>query len=66
MAAPVRTTYTPWIDESQCRLDDFRAQVLRDTDRADYPNASDVRSNVLVYSAAASRPAPTGGTCSPS
>ncbi|MGO4443685.1 phytanoyl-CoA dioxygenase family protein [Mycobacterium sp. 2YAF39] len=53
MAAPVRTTSTPWIDESQCRLDDFRAQVLRETDRADYPNASDVRSNVLVYSAAA-------------
>jgi ectoine hydroxylase-related dioxygenase (phytanoyl-CoA dioxygenase family) len=53
MAAPVRTTFTPWIDESQCRLDDFRAQVLRDTDGADYPNASDVRSNVLVYSAAA-------------
>ena len=53
MAAPVRTTYTPWIDESECRLDDFRAQVLRDTDRADYPNASDVRSNVLVYSATA-------------
>src|SRR5215218_4992155 len=53
MAAPVTTTYTPWIDESQCRLDDFRAQVLRETDPADYPNASDVRSNVLVYSAAA-------------
>lgn len=53
MAAPVRTTYRAWIDESECRLDDFRAQVLRDTERADYPNASDVRSNVLVYSAAA-------------
>jgi ectoine hydroxylase-related dioxygenase (phytanoyl-CoA dioxygenase family) len=53
MAAPVTTTYTPWIDESQCRIDDFRAQVLRDTDPANFPNASDVRSNVLVYSAAA-------------
>ncbi|HEX9832384.1 MAG TPA: phytanoyl-CoA dioxygenase family protein, partial [Mycobacterium sp.] len=53
MAAPVTTTSAPWIDESECRLDDFRAQVLRDTDRGDYPNASDVRSNVLVYSAAA-------------
>lgn len=52
MAAPVSTTDPPWIDESECRLDDFRAQVLRDTDRADYPIASDVRSNVLVYSAA--------------
>jgi ectoine hydroxylase-related dioxygenase (phytanoyl-CoA dioxygenase family) len=51
MTAPVRTTYHPWIDESDCRLDDFRAQVLRDTDPADYPLAIDVRSNVLVYSA---------------
>jgi ectoine hydroxylase-related dioxygenase (phytanoyl-CoA dioxygenase family) len=51
MAAPVSTTYRPWIDESNCRLDDFRAQVLRDTDPADYPLAGDVRSNVLVYSA---------------
>jgi ectoine hydroxylase-related dioxygenase (phytanoyl-CoA dioxygenase family) len=51
MAAPVSTTYQPWIDESDCRLDDFRAQVLRDTDPADYPLAADVRSNVLVYSA---------------
>jgi ectoine hydroxylase-related dioxygenase (phytanoyl-CoA dioxygenase family) len=51
MTAPVSTTYHPWIDESDCRLDDFRAQVLRDTDPADYPLASDVRSNVLVYSA---------------
>ena len=53
MAAPARTTYTPWIDESACRLDDFRAQVLCDTDRTDYPHAGDVESNVLVYSAAA-------------
>jgi ectoine hydroxylase-related dioxygenase (phytanoyl-CoA dioxygenase family) len=51
MAAPVSTTYQPWIGESDCRLDDFRAQVLRDTDPADYPLAHDVRSNVLVYSA---------------
>ncbi|BBX01678.1 phytanoyl-CoA dioxygenase [Mycolicibacterium moriokaense] len=53
MAAPVTTTHAPWIDESDCRLDDFRAQVLRDTDRADYPNAGDVRSDVPVYSAEA-------------
>ncbi len=53
MAAPLTTTYTPWIGESECRLEDFREQVLRDTERADYPNASDVRNNVLVYSAAA-------------
>jgi ectoine hydroxylase-related dioxygenase (phytanoyl-CoA dioxygenase family) len=51
MAAPVNTTYQPWIDESDCRLDDFRAQVLRDTDPADYPLAAGVRSNVLVYAA---------------
>jgi ectoine hydroxylase-related dioxygenase (phytanoyl-CoA dioxygenase family) len=51
MAAPVSTTYQPWIDESDCRLDDFRAQVLRHTDPADYPLAASVRSNVLVYSA---------------
>jgi ectoine hydroxylase-related dioxygenase (phytanoyl-CoA dioxygenase family) len=51
MAAPVSTTYRQWIDESDCRLDDFRAQVLRDTNPADYPFATDVRSNVLVYTA---------------
>lgn len=55
MAAPVSTTYQPWIGESECRLDDFRAQVLRDTEAADYPLASDVRSNILIYSAEAAR-----------
>jgi ectoine hydroxylase-related dioxygenase (phytanoyl-CoA dioxygenase family) len=50
MAAPVSTTHKPWIDEPDCRLDDFRAHVLRDTDLGDYPLASDVRANVLVYS----------------
>ncbi len=52
MAAPVSTTYQPWIDESACRIEDFRARVLRDTNLADYPFATDVRSNVLVYTAA--------------
>ncbi len=52
MAAPVSTTYSAWIDESDLSLDDFRAQVLRNTDPADYPLATDVRSNVLVYTAA--------------
>ncbi|HXO52455.1 MAG TPA: phytanoyl-CoA dioxygenase family protein [Mycobacterium sp.] len=52
MAAPVGTTCLPWIDESNCRLDDLRAQVLRDADLGDYPLATDVRSNVPVYSAA--------------
>jgi ectoine hydroxylase-related dioxygenase (phytanoyl-CoA dioxygenase family) len=41
-----------WIGEADCSLDDFRAQVLQHTDLADYPHAHDVRSGVLVYSAA--------------
>jgi ectoine hydroxylase-related dioxygenase (phytanoyl-CoA dioxygenase family) len=53
MTAAVRATHKPWIDEADLRLDDFRAQVLRDTDPADYPLATDVRNNVLVYSSAA-------------
>src|SRR6185312_9004809 len=52
MAAAVHTTHKAWIDEADLRLDDFRAQVLRNTDPADYPLASDVRSNVLFYSSA--------------
>jgi ectoine hydroxylase-related dioxygenase (phytanoyl-CoA dioxygenase family) len=52
MTAAVHATHKAWIDEADLRLDDFRAQVLRTTDPADYPLASDVRSNVLVYSAA--------------
>jgi len=51
MAASVSTTYQSWIEESDCRLEDFRAQVLRDTNPADYPLATDVRSNVPVYAA---------------
>ena len=52
MTGTVHATHKVWIDEADLRLDDFRAQVLRATDPADYPLASDVRSNVLVYSAA--------------
>jgi ectoine hydroxylase-related dioxygenase (phytanoyl-CoA dioxygenase family) len=52
MTTGVGATRKPWIDEADLRLDDFRAQVLRDTHPADYPLATDVRSNVLVYSAA--------------
>jgi len=51
VAAPVNTTPTQWLGESDFDLDDFRAQVERDTDLADYPLADDIRSNVLVYSA---------------
>lgn len=52
MTTPLATAHGAWIDESDCRLDDFRAEVSRHTDLADYPLASDVRSNVPVYSAA--------------
>jgi ectoine hydroxylase-related dioxygenase (phytanoyl-CoA dioxygenase family) len=53
MATPLTTAYKAWIDESDCELDVFRADVTRDTDLADYPLAVDVRKNVLVYSSAA-------------
>jgi ectoine hydroxylase-related dioxygenase (phytanoyl-CoA dioxygenase family) len=49
MATPLTTAYKPWIDESDCGLDSFRAEVERNTDLADYPHAVDVRENVLVY-----------------
>jgi ectoine hydroxylase-related dioxygenase (phytanoyl-CoA dioxygenase family) len=52
MATPLTTAYKAWIDESDCELDAFRAEVARDTDLADYPHAVDVRKNVLVYSSA--------------
>ena len=52
MTATVRATHRTWIDEADLSLDEFRAQVLRKPEPADYPLASDVRSNVLVYSAA--------------
>ncbi|WP_123025244.1 phytanoyl-CoA dioxygenase family protein [Mycolicibacterium stellerae] len=53
MATPLTTAYRPWIDESDCGLDEFRAAVAQDTDLADYPHAIDVRDNVLVYPATA-------------
>ena len=49
MATPLTTAYKSWIDESDCLLDEFRADVARDTDLADYPHAVGVRENVLVY-----------------
>jgi ectoine hydroxylase-related dioxygenase (phytanoyl-CoA dioxygenase family) len=51
MATPLTTTRPPWIEASDCDLDDFRALVSRDTDPAEFPFASDVRQGVLVYSA---------------
>jgi ectoine hydroxylase-related dioxygenase (phytanoyl-CoA dioxygenase family) len=53
MAAPVNTTYPTWIEEADLQLDDFRSDVLQETDPADYPLAAEVRSNVPVYSAVA-------------
>lgn len=54
MATPLTTTYRAWIDDSDCGLEEFRAEVARDTDLADYPHAVDVRENVLIFSAGAS------------
>jgi ectoine hydroxylase-related dioxygenase (phytanoyl-CoA dioxygenase family) len=51
MATPITATGGPWIETSDSDLDDFRAQVSRDTQLADYPLAGEVRENVLVYSA---------------
>ncbi|MFI1535173.1 phytanoyl-CoA dioxygenase family protein [Streptomyces anandii] len=39
------------LSERDCDLDDFRALVERTTDPADYPHASAVERNVLVYDA---------------
>ncbi|MDF2825077.1 MAG: phytanoyl-CoA dioxygenase [Mycobacterium sp.] len=41
-----------WIEDTDCDLEQFRAQVLRGTDLADYPHAHDVRRGVLIYPAA--------------
>ena len=38
-----------WLSEASCDLDAFRAIVERTINRADYPLAGDVISNVLVY-----------------
>ncbi|MDY6995469.1 MAG: phytanoyl-CoA dioxygenase family protein [Actinomycetota bacterium] len=56
--APAGTTATPWIGADELNLDDFRAQVERTTDLADYPHADGVRDNVLVYRAPAMARAP--------
>lgn len=53
MATPLTTAYRAWIDEPDFGLDEFRAEVARKTDVADYPHAVDVRENVLVYPATA-------------
>lgn len=38
-----------WLTEEACDLEDFKAIVERSTNRADYPHASEVASNVLIY-----------------
>ncbi|WP_030682421.1 phytanoyl-CoA dioxygenase family protein [Streptomyces cellulosae] len=38
-----------WLTEQDCDLDAFRALIDRTTDLADYPHASAVEGNVLVY-----------------
>ena len=38
-----------WLTANSCDLEEFKGQVERSLDRADYPFASDVVSNVLVY-----------------
>ncbi|WP_395310882.1 phytanoyl-CoA dioxygenase family protein [Mycobacterium sp. AMU20-3851] len=52
MSASLTASGPSWIAESHCDLGEFGSQVLRGTDLADYPHATDVRSNILVYSAA--------------
>ena len=51
MSAPPITASRAWIEDADCRLDEFRALVLRTTDQTHYPHADDVRDGVLVYSA---------------
>ncbi len=48
-----------WLSEQDCDLDAFRAEVERTTDAADYPYATGVRDNVLVYDSARLRAAVT-------
>lgn len=52
MTATMRTGRRAWIEDADCSLDDFRAQVSRTTDAAEYPLAADIRHNIPVYSAA--------------
>ena len=51
MASPLTTAHEAWIEPSDGDLDDFHALVSQHTELADYPYASDVRRDVLVYSA---------------
>src|SRR5271168_3894802 len=50
-----------WVSEASCDLDAFRRIVERSVNRADYPFASDVVSNVLVYDGLEARSAAASG-----
>ncbi|MBL3669192.1 phytanoyl-CoA dioxygenase family protein [Streptomyces sp. M2CJ-2] len=45
------TEQRPWLSEQDCDLDAFRALVEQTTEGADYPYASAVEQNVLLYDA---------------
>ena len=61
LAAPPRTParFTP----ADCRLDDFAALVDQRTELSDFPHASTVELDVLVYDAARLRAAAATDTC---
>jgi ectoine hydroxylase-related dioxygenase (phytanoyl-CoA dioxygenase family) len=40
---------TSWYSADDCRLEDFRAIVEQKTDLTDYPHATEVADNVLIY-----------------
>jgi ectoine hydroxylase-related dioxygenase (phytanoyl-CoA dioxygenase family) len=46
------STHRAWLTSSDCDLAEFVALVAQQTDSADYPLASDIVQNVVVYSAA--------------
>lgn len=41
-----------WLTEAACDIDDFRAEVERTTQLSDYPHATAVEKNVLIYDSA--------------
>src|SRR5919202_6239995 len=40
---------TTWFAAADCRLEDFRAVCKQKTELSDYPHATDVVDNVLIY-----------------
>jgi ectoine hydroxylase-related dioxygenase (phytanoyl-CoA dioxygenase family) len=51
MPLPAAPEATAWLTEQDCNLEEFRALVEQTTDGDDYPAASAVEDNVLVYEA---------------